>query len=117
MIYDGSLVLASYEREIGFIFPEDYKKVLKEVSNIFYGTLELASITNNKEYYRELSIVLSDAREQGLPNNWLPICEDNGSYYCLVPSNEIRYWTADGYSDEIWLNLAEWIKQVWIEGN
>ena len=23
-------VLASYEREIGFIFPEDYKKVLKE---------------------------------------------------------------------------------------
>ena len=110
-------VLASYEREIGFIFPEDYKKVLKEVSNIFYGTLELASITNNKEYYRELSFVLSDAREQGLPNNWLPICEDNGSYYCLVPSNEIRYWTADGYSDEIWLNLAEWIKQVWIEGN
>ena len=57
-------VLASYEREIGFIFPEDYKKVLKEVSNIFYGTLELASITNNKEYYRELSIVLSDARER-----------------------------------------------------
>ena len=90
---------------------------ISEVSNIFYGTLELASITNNKEYYRELSIVLSDAREQGLPNNWLPICEDNGSYYCLVPSNEIRYWTADGYSDEIWLNLAEWIKQVWIEGN
>ena len=42
--------------------------------------LNLASITNNKEYYRELSIVLSDAREQGLPNNWLPICEDNGSY-------------------------------------
>jgi hypothetical protein len=35
---------------------------VKEVSNIFYGTLELASITNNKEYYRELSIVLSDAR-------------------------------------------------------
>ena len=110
-------LLACYEEDIGFIFPEDYKKVLKEVSNVFYGTIELASVTNNKEYYRELSLVLNDAREQGLPKNWLPICEDNSSYYCLLPTNEIRYWTTDGYSDEMWPNLADWIKQVWIEGN
>lgn len=37
-------LLASYENEIGFIFPEDYKKVLKEVSNVFYGTIELALV-------------------------------------------------------------------------
>lgn len=111
------ILISSYETEIGFSFPEDYKKVLKEVGNIFYGTIELASITNNKKDYRELSQILSDAREQGLPENWLPICEDNGSYYCLIPSNEIRYWTTDGYSDDRWASLADWIKQVWIEGN
>ncbi|MCF9028452.1 SMI1/KNR4 family protein [Acinetobacter nectaris] len=110
-------LIAKYEKEIGFIFSEDYKKVLKEVSNIFYGTIELASVTKDKKYNMELSQVLHDAKEQGLPNHWLPICEDNGSYYCLLPNNEIRYWTNDGYSDETWLNLADWIKKVWIEGN
>jgi hypothetical protein len=56
---------------------------LKEISNIFYGTIELASLTDEKECYRGLSQILNDAREQGLPEDWLPICEDNGSYYCL----------------------------------
>ncbi|MBF6783881.1 SMI1/KNR4 family protein [Acinetobacter baumannii] len=38
-------------------------------------------------------------------------------YYCLSPNHKIRYWTADGYSDEQWEDLADWIKQVWIDGN
>ena len=111
------IFISAYERKIGFIFPKDYKKVLKEISNIFYGTIELASLTDEKEYYRGLSQILNDAREQGLPENWLPICEDNGSYYCLSPNHKIRYWTADGYSDEQWEDLADWIKQVWMDGN
>ena len=90
---------------------------MKEISNIFYGTIELASLTDEDEYYRGLSQILNDAREQGLPENWLPICEDNGSYYCLSPNHKIRYWTADGYSDEQWEDLADWIKQVWMDGN
>lgn len=111
------IFISAYERKIGFIFPKDYKKVLKEISNIFYGTIELASLTDEKECYRGLSQILNDAREQGLPEDWLPICEDNGSYYCLSPNHKIRYWTADGYSDEQWEDLADWIKQVWIDGN
>lgn len=65
----------------------------------------------------ELSQVLHNAREQGLLNHWLPICEDNGNYYCLLRNDDIRYWMNDGYSDETWSNLADWIKKVWIEGN
>ncbi|WP_457787010.1 SMI1/KNR4 family protein [Acinetobacter baumannii] len=80
------IFISAYERKIGFIFPKDYKKVLKEISNIFYGTIELASLTDEKECYRGLSQILNDAREQGLPEDWLPICEDNGSYYCLSPN-------------------------------
>ncbi|WP_338053725.1 SMI1/KNR4 family protein [Serratia liquefaciens] len=40
--------MASYEKDIGFTFPEDYKKALKEVSNVFYGTVELLSITRDR---------------------------------------------------------------------
>ncbi|MDQ8975904.1 SMI1/KNR4 family protein [Acinetobacter johnsonii] len=61
------IFISAYERKIGFIFPKDYKKVLKEISNIFYGTIELASLTDEKECYRGLSQILNDAREQGLP--------------------------------------------------
>ena len=110
-------LISQYEKEIGFIFSDDYKEVLKKISNIFYGTIDLLTVTKDKKYHGELSQVLNDAREQGLPRDWLPICEDNGSYYCIDNKGKIRYWTTDGYSEESWSDLASWIKQVWIEGN
>lgn len=110
-------LITQYEKDIGFVFSEDYKTVLKQIGNIFYGTIDLLSVTRDKQYHGELSHVLDDAREQGLPKDWLPICEDNGSYYCLDMNGHVRYWTIDGYSDDEWPDLASWIKQVWIEGN
>lgn len=110
-------LISEYEKAIGFTFSSDYKKVLKEISNIFYGTVELLTLTRDKKYYGELSTALKDAREQGLPHEWLPICEDNGSYYCIDSDGVIRFWTLDGYSDDKWPNLASWINEVWIEGN
>lgn len=113
---DDGLII-EYEKNTGFTFSSDYKKVLKEVGNIFYGTIELLSLTKDKACYGELISALSDARQQGLPYDWLPICEDNGSYYCITPEGIIRYWTTDGYSNDKWPNLASWINEVWIEGN
>jgi len=113
---DDSLII-EYEKNTGFTFSSDYKKVLKEVGNIFYGTIELLSLTKDEPCYGELISALSDARQQGLPHDWLPICEDNGSYYCITPEGIIRYWTTDGYSNDKWPNLASWINEVWIEGN
>ncbi|WP_289997883.1 SMI1/KNR4 family protein [Photorhabdus laumondii] len=110
-------LISQYEKEIGFEFSNDYKEVLKKISNIFYGTIDLLSVTRDKKYYGELSQALNDAREQGLPENLLPICEDNGSYYCIDYDGKIKYWTLDGYNEESWPDLASWIKQVWIEGN
>lgn len=61
--------------------------------------------------------MLNEAREQGLPEDWLPICEDNGSYYCLTPNDTVRYWTLDGYSNDTWEYLSDWVEQVWINEN
>ncbi|CDL86346.1 SMI1/KNR4 family protein [Xenorhabdus cabanillasii] len=110
-------LISQYEKEIGFEFSDDYKEVLKKISNIFYGTIDLLVVTRDRKYYGELSQALSDAREQGLPEKLLPICEDNGSYYCIDCDGKIKYWTLDGYNEESWPDLASWIKQVWIEGN
>lgn len=111
------VLLDSYEKDINFSFPADYRRLLKEAGNIFYGTIDLLLVTKNKQYPCELSIVLNEAREQGLPKDWLTICEDNGSYYCLISDGKVRYWTLDGYSNDSWDDLADWVEQVWINGN
>lgn len=110
-------LIYKYEKDIGFTFLPEYKKVIKNVGNIFYGTIDLLSLTEDRRYYGELAQALSDAREQGLPETWLPISEDNGSYYCIDQAGVIRYWTTDGHSDDSWPDLASWIKDVWIDGN
>ena len=110
-------LLDDYEKNINFSFSTEYRKLLKEASNIFYGTIELLLVTRDKKYPSELSTVLNEAREQGLPEDWLPICEDNGSYYCLTPNDTVRYWTLDGYSNDTWEDLSDWVEQVWINEN
>ncbi|MBV6817102.1 hypothetical protein KWG64_04000 [Rahnella sp. PD12R] len=47
----------------------------------------------DKKYSGGLEQVLNDARTQGLPENWLPIFENNESYYFIIPTGRIRYWT------------------------
>ena len=49
-----------------------------------------------------------------LPRDLLPICEDNGDYYCMNAVGEVVYWSHDGVSDEKWSDLATWIRKVWI---
>lgn len=107
-------IISQYEKDIGFIFPSDYKKVVKEVGNVFYGTIELLSLSQDKKYYGELSETLMEARELGIPESWIPICEDNGNYYCIDSQGIIRFWSPDGKSDDIWPNIAVWIKEIWI---
>jgi hypothetical protein len=52
-----------------------------------------------------------------LPRELLPICEDNGDYYCMNERGEVVYWSHAGSGDERWPDLATWIQQVWIEEN
>lgn len=110
-------LIAEYEKGIGFSFSADYKKLLQEVGNIYYGPIELLSVTRDKKFYGELSVAINDAASVGVPESWLPICEDNGSYYCLDQQGCVRYWSGDGSSEEHWPNLAAWVKDVWIDGN
>ncbi|XKM14511.1 SMI1/KNR4 family protein [Orbaceae bacterium ac157xtp] len=110
-------LLDSYEKSINFSFSAEYRKLLKEAGNIFYGTIELLLVTRDKKYPSELSLILGEVREQVLPKDWLPICEDNGSYYCLTSGGVVRYWTLDGCNSDTWKDLSDWVEQVWINGN
>lgn len=106
-----------YEIASGFNFSDDYKEFLKNVSNAFVGYL--SPLMLNEEMggmHGELITTIQQARSAGLPADWLPICEDNGDYYCIAPDGLVRFWSHDGPSDESWPDLATWADEVWLQG-
>lgn len=110
-------LIARYEAATGFEFSEDYKKFLKSISNAFIGYL--SPLTLNEEMggvYGELRSAIEQGRSAGLPHDWLPICEDNGDYYCIAPDGKIHFWDHNGPTTETWPDLATWANDVWLGG-
>ena len=110
-------LIAAYEHELGISFLDDYKIFAKEASDSVFNGKDALRLTENRNSPRELLSVISEARAQGVPYSWLPICEDNGNYYCLLADGTVSYWSHDGYSNETWPSLASWIKHAWIDGD
>lgn len=109
-------LIAKYEDAIGFTFSDEYKLLLKTVSNAFVGYISLFTLNEGLlEEYGDLRVGADEARKVGVPQDWLPICEDNGDYYCIAPDGTIRFWDHNGSSTEAWPSLAVWAKEVWIE--
>ncbi|QAU24939.1 SMI1/KNR4 family protein [Dyella sp. M7H15-1] len=103
------------EQEIGMPIPEDFRKVLRRASNVFFGPIDLVTITGSPQsHWTDLKAVVADARSSGVPGDWLPICEDNADFYCLVPDGSVRFWSHNGPTQESWPSLAAWIEDIWI---
>lgn len=107
-------LIDQYEQELGIDFGEDYRFFAKVASNVIYGTKDPLVFSTDKTVRGEFKAALGEARSLGLPNDWIPICEDNGDYFCLLPDKSIRYFSQDGPSEESWPSLAAWIREVWI---
>ncbi len=107
-------VLDEYELTINMELPSEYRLFLKEASDVFVGYINPLLISKNKDSGNELLIAIYEARKLGLPNEWLPICEDNGDYYCIDSNGAVRFWSHNGFTNESWESLAFWIRDVWI---
>lgn len=100
------------ERRLGIEFPADYRRYLLEASDVNYSTIEPCVITSGPGF-RDLVTTATAAWQLGVPRDWLPICGDNGDYYCL-DGNVVRFWSHNGVTDEHWADLGTWIVEVWI---
>jgi hypothetical protein len=105
------------EDQIKITFPEDCKFFLTKTYDLYYGTLEPFVLTDDENSIISYIYAIKDARQMGVPEHWLPICEDNGNYYCLLPDGSVHFWDHNGTTDEKWNSLADWINIVWIQGN
>jgi hypothetical protein len=109
------LLIDEYEKKLGLKFPVDYRKFLKEASHVFVGTLSPLTVSENYNVYGEVYYSFIELNNLGF-RDLLPICEDNGDYYCLAEDASVVFISHDGYIDESWPDLATWIEKVWIEG-
>lgn len=100
------------EKLAGTPFHEDFRRYLLKASDVVTGTLE--PVTLGRGGHTEFGTVLRAARESGVPDELVPLCEDNGDFFCMTPSGVVTYWSHDGSSEEQWPNLAAWIEEVWL---
>ncbi len=107
-------LLNEYEKRIGVKLPIDYRLFLKEASDVFVGRLSPLLVSKGEDSGNELSFAVREARTLGVPGNWLPVCEDNGDYYCIDQNGPVQFWSHNGFTEESWSSLAYWIKEVWI---
>lgn len=108
------------ERACGAHFHPDYRRFLLEASDVVFGALEPAQVTPDAGHL-SLADIAEEAHESAeLPKRLLPICADNGDYYCMRASGkspEVVFWSHDGGTDERWPDLAAWIEAVWLGEN
>ncbi len=102
------------ERLLNTKFSEDYRRYLLEASDVVFGALEPAVVVPDAGYLYLVELAESAWTEMELSRDLLPICEDNGDYYCLKNNGEVCFWSHNGTADEKWPDLATWIKEVWI---
>jgi len=108
--------VSAAEKRLNIKFHEDYRQFLLEGSDVVVGTLEPAMVAADCGYLNLVEIAEYAWDEMELPLTLLPICEDNGDYYCLNKKGEVEFWSQDGVTNDKWDNLAIWIKEVWIDG-
>ena len=106
--------LVEIEEEILLPIPRDVRTYLLEASDVVYGSLEpvTAADPNSHTYLPE---VTATAWSLGIPRYLLPICDDNGAYYCADPDGEILLWRAGELTEETWPSIWHWIRDVWLE--
>jgi hypothetical protein len=102
------------EERLGVHFHPDYRYFLLNAGDVTYGTVEPALVTPGAGAL-DLVDMANRAWVNGVPEELLPFCESNGDYYCMEEDGGVVYWSHDSASEESWPNLAEWIRDVWIE--
>lgn len=106
--------LVVIEEELLLPIPRDVRTYLLEASDVIYGTLEpvTAADPNSHTHLPEVTAV---AWSLGVPHYLLPICEDNGAYYCADPEGEIVLWKDGDLTGETWPSIWQWVRDVWLE--
>lgn len=105
--------LVRIEEELLLPIPREMRQFLLEASDVIYGHLEpvTAADPNSHTYLPE---VTAFAWSIGVPRYLMPLCEDNGDYYCVDPDGEVVLWQNGELTEETWQSVWDWVEDVWL---
>jgi len=106
--------LVQVEEELLLPIPRDMREYLLKASDVVFGSLEpvTAADPNSHTYLPEVAAV---AWSLGVPRYLTPLCEVNGAYYCVEPEGEVVFWKDGELTDDNWLTIWYWVREVWLE--
>jgi hypothetical protein len=106
--------LVEIEEQLLISLPAEYREFLLTVSDVVYGSLEPATVTDPQShtYLPELA---AEAWNQGLPRELIPICAHDHGYYCIGQDGNVLYWQGGDLTEDEWESIWYWVRDVWLE--
>jgi len=108
---DDDLVLIEEQILIGL--PSDYKTFLLLVSDVIYGSIEPATVTDASSH-TYLPEIAAKAWDIGVPRELIPICEYPDGYYCIEQDENIVNWSNGEIDEHTWDSIWHWARDVWL---
>jgi len=94
------------------------RKFLLEASDVIYGSLEPVTAAD-PHAHTYLSDVTAQAWDDGMPREFMVICEVADGYYCINHEDgEITFWSRELFDmdpEQHWDSLWDWIEDVWLK--
>ncbi|QYJ87010.1 SMI1/KNR4 family protein [Shewanella mesophila] len=105
--------LVEVEEQILIGLPSELKEYLLYASDVVHGTLEpvTASDPHSHTYLPE---VTSYAWSIGMPREYIAICQQGDSFYCIDQEGQVMLWRDDELDEECWESFWQWAEEVWI---
>lgn len=106
-------ILVEVEEQILISLPDEYKEFLLEVSDVIYGAIEPATVTDPQSH-TYLPEMAANAWDRGMPREYIPICEYVQGFYCITQEGEILLWIDGDMSSDEWPSIWAWAKDIWL---
>ena len=103
------------EKRLKFRFHPDYREFLKSGGDVGEAALEAAVILPGSGHLDLFEIAETAWGDMEVPRDLLPFIEDNGDYYCLTKTGEVKFWSHNGTTEEKWATFGDWYQQVCVE--
>jgi len=104
--------ISAAQKKLDMHFSPEYVDFIKSGYDLGCSVLEALEIDNPGSHVDIFEAIESARKYYGLPENLLPICEDNSDYYCLNEKGEVVFWSYNGVTDEMWSSIEAWRTQM-----
>ncbi len=105
--------LVAVEEALLIAIPYDLREFLLRASDLIYGALEPVTAADPRSH-TFLPDVAANAWAEGMPREYLPLCQYQGGYACIAQDGKVFFWRRGELHDE-WDDLWCWCRDVWLE--